>query len=153
REALEHYQRGAFGQLANAHSAEDVTRIIGGLFGQKDSTQAMRALVAETRSNPAAREGLRKAIVDHIANKFISNAEAGTSELGGIKSDQFQNFVRSSASVLRQVFSEPEVNSLRAIANDLQRANRSITAVKLPSGSNTAQDQEARQLSMLAKII
>jgi len=26
----------------------------------------MRSLVAETRNNPAAREGLRKAVVDHM---------------------------------------------------------------------------------------
>jgi hypothetical protein len=153
REALEHYQRGAFGQLANASTPEDITRIVGGLFGQRDSAKAMRDLVAETRNNPAAREGLRKAIADHILNKFISNTEAGSSEIGLIRSNQFQNFVRDNAAALRQVFSEQEVNSMRAIAADLQRANRSITAVKLPGGSNTAQDQAATQLSLLSRII
>jgi hypothetical protein len=153
REALDHYQRGVFGELAKANTPEDVTRIIGGLFGQKDSASKMRALVSETRNNPAAREGLRKAIVDHILNKFISNTEAGSSELGLLKSDQFQNFVRNSTPILRQVFSDPEINSLRGIASDLQRANRSIAAVKLPGGSNTAQDTAARQLSLLSKII
>jgi hypothetical protein len=153
RDALEHYQRGVFGQLIDAHGPDAVTRTIGGLFGQKDSAKAMRTLVAETRNDPAARGGLKKAVVEHIMKKFISNTEAATTEQGLLKSDQFQTFVKNNGPVLRQVFSEPEINSLRAIAADLQRANRSITAVKLPGGSNTAQDTAARQLSLLSKLI
>jgi hypothetical protein len=153
RDALEHYQRGAFGQLIDAHGPEDVTRVIGGLFGQKDSGKAMRALVAETGKDPAAQQGLRKAVVEHIMRKFISNTEAGTTEQGLVKSDQFQTFVKNNAPVLRQIFNENEVNSLRAVASDLQQANRSITAVKLPGGSNTAQDTAARQLSILSKLV
>ena len=153
RDALDHYQRGVFGQLIDAHGPDDVTRVIGGLFGQKDSAKAVRALVTETRNDPAAREGLRKAVADHIMKKFISNTEAGTTEQGLVKSDQFQTFVKNNGPALRQIFDENEVKSLRAIAGDLQRANRSITAVKLPGGSNTAQDTAARQLSLLSKLV
>jgi hypothetical protein len=85
--------------------------------------------------------------------KFISNTEAATTEQGLVKSDQFQTFVKNNGPVLSQIFDESEVNSLRAIASDLQRANRSITAVKLPGGSNTAQDTAARQLSLLSKLV
>jgi len=37
-------------------------------------------------------------------------------------------------------FRTPEYNLLKAIAADLRRSNRSLTAVKIPGQSNTAQD-------------
>jgi hypothetical protein len=42
--------------------------------------------------------------------------------------------------VLAQVFKGDELATIEAIAADLKQANRSLTAVKLPGRSNTAQD-------------
>lgn len=153
RDALDHYQQGAIGQILKANSAEDVTRVVGDIFGQKNSGLAMRQLVGETRRNPAAHEGLRKAVVDHITDRFISNTEAATTGQGLIRSDAFQKFVRENGPALKQVFSEQGVNFLRVVAADLHRANRSIAAVKLPGGSNTAQDQAAQQVSLLRQFL
>jgi hypothetical protein len=60
-----------------------------------------------------------------------------------MRSDSFQTFVRQNRGVLRQVFSEAEVNTLSAIAADLQRTARSLNAVRIPCQSNTAQDISA----------
>jgi hypothetical protein len=150
RDALDQYQRGVLGAVLGATEPAEVAHIVGRALAQKDSGRAMRQLVGETRGNPAAREGLRRAVVDSIADRFISNTEAATTGQGLIKSDQFQTFIRANRDALRQVFSEPELNSLNAIAKDLQRANRSVTAVKLPGQSNTAQDLHA---SLLGKVV
>ena len=151
--ALDAYQQGVFGRLVGVQDPQDITRVIGGLFGQRNAVAEMRRLALATENDQAARAGLRKAIVDHIANKFVSNTEAATSGAGLIKSDAFQSFVRQNEQALRQVFSSEEVSSLHAIAADLRRANRSITAVKIPGGSNTAQDQAAQQVSLLRMIM
>lgn len=109
-------------------------------FRAKNPVGSMRELVTETANDPAAREGLRKAVVDYIAARFISNAEAATSDRNLIKADAFQTFVKQHTGSLRQVLTAPEYNMLKAIAADLRRSNRSLTAVKIPGQSNTAQD-------------
>jgi hypothetical protein len=48
--------------------------------------------------------------------------------------------VKQNRAALREVLSEAEVNGLTAIAADLQRASRSLTSIKIPGQSNTAQD-------------
>ncbi len=88
-----------------------------------------------------ARNGLRQAVVDHIKRQFISNGEAGASGERAIKADGFQSFVRKNVSTLRVAgFSDDELRTMQGIADDLQQANRSITAVKNPGGSDTAQN-------------
>jgi hypothetical protein len=42
---------------------------------------------------------------------------------------------------------------LQAIAQDLQRSNRSTVAVKLPGQSNTAQDQDALRSSIMSGLV
>lgn len=138
--ALDAYQEGAIGRVMKAGEGADVTRAAGGIFGSRDAATQMGRLATEARPNPAAWEGLRKAIIDHITNRFVSNTEAGTSGITGIKSDMFQSFLRQNRAALGKVFNPAEMGRLDAIAADLQRANRSVTAVKLPGRSNTAQD-------------
>jgi len=140
REALETYHRGAIGKLIGASDPQDITRIVGGIFAQKDSVGAMRQLATEARADPAAVEGLRKSVVDYMYGRFISNAEAATSDRNLMKPDAFQTFVRQSEATLKEVLSAKEVNLLKAIAADLRRSNRSLSAIKIPGQSNTAQD-------------
>jgi hypothetical protein len=140
RAALDAAQDGAIGKLIGATDSQDVTRIVGGIFGQKDAARQMGELAQRAHANPDAWNGFRRAVVDYMYNKFVSNAEAGTSGVGQIKSDSFQNFLRQNQATLNWVFSPREQNALRAIAADLNRANRSIIAIKLPGGSNTPQD-------------
>jgi hypothetical protein len=140
RSVMDTAQEGAFGKIAKMETPEGVTATIGGIFGSKDAVGQMRVLAKTANRNPDAREGLRKAVANFIQGKLISNTEAGTSGETLIKADQFQSFVKGNRGALREVFSEPEVQSLEAVAADLQRSNRSLSAVKLPGGSNTAQD-------------
>jgi hypothetical protein len=134
-------QRGILGRMMGLNSPDDVTRAVGSIFGRQDSQNLMMKLVAAMGKNPEAREGLRKAIVDYVLGRFVGNTEAATSRLGTIKSDQLQTFINQNKAALRIAgFGYEELRLMDDIAEDLQRANRSLASMKLPGGSNTTQD-------------
>ncbi|QRG07917.1 hypothetical protein EZH22_05995 [Xanthobacter dioxanivorans] len=140
KEQMDAFQQGAVARLLNVEDPADVSKIIGGIFSRQDAVQQMARLARETAGNDEARQGLRRAVADFIEKRFISNTEAATSEEGLIRADKFQEFVKQSVPALKHVLSGPEIMVLHAIAADLKRANRSVTAVKLPGGSNSVQD-------------
>lgn len=140
RTRLEAQQAGAVGKIMQMEDPQDVTRSVGSLFGRQDSVAQFKWLAEASAGNEDARQGLRKAIADHITGKFVSNTEAATSGQPLLKADQFQTFLKQNRAALRQVFSDSEMASFRAIADDLQRSARSMNAVRIPGQSNTAQD-------------
>lgn len=139
-DAISSFEKSAIGKLLNVSDPADVVKTVGDLLGKKNSVQLMREVAAEAKRDPAAFEGLRRSLVEFAEQKLVSNTEAGTSGQNLIKSDAFQTFLSKNDAALRQVFTPEEMNAWRAIAQDLKRANRSVTAVKLPGQSNTAQD-------------
>jgi hypothetical protein len=145
RMALDAYQTGVFAKIVGVSNPDDVTRAIGGILNSRTSVDQMQQLAMTARRDPNAMAGLRKGVADYVTNRFVSNTEAATSGQGTIKADPFQSFVRGNDAALRQIFTPEEVASLSAIAADLQRANRSLSAVKIPGQSNTAQDLAALQ--------
>lgn len=157
--ALEDAQKGVLGRIMGLDDPQDVVKTIGGIFSRQDSAAQMQRLVAAIGDDPEAREGLRKSIVDYVAGRFIGNTEAATSGLGTIKSDGYQTFFRQNTNALRMAgFNSDELDMMARIAKDLQQTNRSIASVKLPGGSNTAQDTFAiRQTdapqTILAKLV
>lgn len=139
-QTLKQAQSGALGKLIGAPDAESVTRFVGGILGKPTAAADMKQLASAVEKDPLAKDGLRQAVADHIANKLISNTEAGASGRTLIKADQFQTFVKQNRQALSAVFTPAEMKNIEAIAADIQRAKRSENAVKLPGGSNTAQD-------------
>lgn len=155
---MDAFQEGAVSRLLGLDDPADVTKTIGGIFSRQDQVKQMARLVRETAGNEEARQGLRKAVADYVNTRFISNTEAGTSGVDQIRSDQFQQFLKQSAPALRTLFSGDEMKTLYAIAADLKRSNRSVSAVKLPGASNTAQDTAAlakadQQPSVLSRAL
>lgn len=143
KQALDEFQQGAVGKVLGVSEPADVVKTIGSVFGQKNAASDMKALAARAANNPDAKQGLRKAVADYMLGKLTSNTEAAASGRNLLKSDQFQSFVQQNQAALRQVFDAKEISSLQAIAADLNRANRSVSAVRLPGQSNTAQDLAA----------
>lgn len=138
--ALKDAQTGAIGRIMGATNSADVTRIVGQMFNSKTAVADFRELARVASKDPIAVQGLRQAVADHIAQRFISNTEAGTSGLTLIKADAFQSFVKQNRIALNSIFKPAEVQNIEAIAADINRAKRSENAIKLPGGSNTAQD-------------
>jgi len=58
------------------------------------AVSAMSKLAGEAGKDPAAKEGLRKAVADYIMGWFISNTEAGTSGANLLKADALLSFVK-----------------------------------------------------------
>ena len=141
---LDTYQAGAVGKIMKA-APEDVVKQVGSVLSASDGAAQMGRLAeAARRAGPDAVAGLRKAVAEHVVNRFVSNTEAATSQENLLRSDQFQTFMRNSRGALSKVLTPEETASLDGVAADLHRANRSVTAVKLP-GSNTTQDTASIQ--------
>ncbi|MEW9615927.1 hypothetical protein AB3G45_19110 [Shinella sp. S4-D37] len=134
-------QRSRLGKVMNADSGEAVVRQIGNVFARQDAGSEMMKLNLATRGDPEARAGLRRAVVDHILGKFVGNAEAGTSGQSLIRGEAFQTFVKEKVGALRSAgFTDDEIKTIQNIAADIRQSNRSISALRIPGGSNTAQD-------------
>jgi hypothetical protein len=135
-------QRGAAARLMRA-DPEDVPNIVGRIMGADSSVTQVRQLAERIGQDAEAQQGMRRAIVEHIQRQLVGNTEAAATGQGMIRADAFQTFMRRNQPVLRLFFDEPELRSLNAVALDLQQAARSQNAVRLPGGSNTAQDTAA----------
>lgn len=141
RMMLQDAKLGAAGRLAGLSDPSDVVRVVGGMFGRNDAVALMTELRKSMRGNRYGEDGLKAAVVEHMTDRFISNTEAATSGQGAIKSDQLQTFIRRNKAALAAAgFTAPEIDVMARVARDLQQANRSVASVRLPGGSNTAQD-------------
>ncbi|SFJ65510.1 hypothetical protein [Aerobium aerolatum] len=154
---LDDARKGKLGALLNVDDPTDIVNTVGGVFGRSDSLQQMSRIRSAIGSDKEALEGLKKATVDYMTGRFVGNTEVATSGQAGIRSDQFQSFLKQSKQALRLAgFSADDVGRMQAIADDLSRANRSIAGVRIPGGSNTTQDMIAagnRSVSNLGKLL
>ncbi|WAJ28937.1 hypothetical protein [Antarcticirhabdus aurantiaca] len=158
KRALDEAQAGALGRLLGAEDPGTVSNMIGGILSRQDGVEQIRGIRAAIGDDKEARQGLRKAVADHITSRLVGNTEAATSGRQTIRSDQFQTFVRRNVEALRAAgFSDDEVKLMQDIAADLQRSNRSAAAVRIPGQSNTAQDMLAAGrdagMSVLQRIV
>lgn len=143
--ALANFQEGAARHfLGNLDPVQAVARTIG------NATQ-FGDVVSMMRGNADALAGLKRATVNWMLNKGLSTAEAGTSGLPQIKVDVLQRLIRDNRDSLTSLFGGDGVRSMEAVAGDLQRANRSIVAARLPGASNTAQDLAG--MSVLQRLV
>ncbi|HRP04834.1 MAG TPA: hypothetical protein PLV87_07985, partial [Opitutaceae bacterium] len=108
---------------------------VGSIYGRNDSLQQMGRVRSAIRGDQEAAEGLKKATVDYMMRRFVGNTEVAAGGQAGLRSDQFQSFVRQNRQALRAAgFAERDLAAMEAIAADLQRANRSTAAVRIPGG-------------------
>ena len=121
----------------------DPVRVVGRILSSDTAEADLQKLAKLTAGNPDARAGLQRAIVEHMLDRVKSNQAAGNTGTNVLKSDVFQTWLRQREKALRSVFSPAQIENMRAVAADLQRANRSVQGSKLPGGSNTAQDTAA----------
>lgn len=138
--ALSTAQAGPAGQLMKVSDPQDISKTLGAVLGSKSAVTDMRGLANAVRDNPDAVAGLRQAVADNIASRFLGNTEAGTSGVAQIKADGYQTFMRQNREALATVFSPEEIDTMDKIAADIRRSKLSETALKIPGGSNTAQD-------------
>lgn len=146
KQALADYQTGAVKRLLNTHDPQIV------IADALKTPGAFEALAKEVAGDPAAAAGLKRAVVDHMLAKAKSTAEAGTSGQVQIKSDTLQQFLINNRRSLSALFTPEEMTSMNNVAADLQRANRSNVAVKVP-GPGTAQDLGGNLKSIMGHLM
>lgn len=96
-------------------------------------------LVSTMRNDPEAIAGLKRAVVDYILGKTLSNVESGVSGEKIVKFDALQNFLKDNKLALSSLFNRSERDTLEAVAGEAVRAARSNNSVRIPGDSGTAQ--------------
>lgn len=141
---LKGFQDGAIGKVLGVQDHDSVVRLIGTVLNGRTAARDTADLMKVARdAGPAAVQGLKRAVVEHILTRLMSNTEIAASGVTGLKADAFQTFMRKNQAALGNVFTARELDNLNAVAADIQRAKRTETAIKLPAQSNTAQDLTA----------
>lgn len=147
KQALNAYQTGAIKRLIGA---QDPAQVIANALKRPGEFAALAAHVGD---DPAATAGLKRAVVDYMMSKALSTAESGTSGNPQINSATLQKFYLQNRSALASLFDRDELGNIERITADLQRANRSTAAVRIPGGSNTAQDLGPGIKSVLQSVM
>ncbi len=109
-------------------------------------------LAKEVANDPAAKAGMKRAVVDFMLRQARSTAESGTSGEAQINAATLQKFFLNNKRSLGALFSPEEMASMERVTMDLQRANRSNVAVKIP-GPGTAQDMPGSLKSVLGHLM
>ena len=137
--ASKEFQLGAVGKVMQLEEPADVVNAVGRIFTGAAPVKTMSKLAEAVGGQPGGADGLKRAIAEHMRGLLVGNTEAATTGVGQIKSDTFQAFVRKNAATLKAAgYTDEQVGSLQAIAADLQRANRSVAAVRTGGGSDTS---------------
>jgi hypothetical protein len=142
KQSIDDYQKGMVGKLIGVNDPTTVQRHIGSIFGRKDGVPLMRDLVAKAKQDPSgqAMQGVRQAIADHIASKFVSSNKIGASDVAGFKPGALSKFMTDNKPILSEAFEPQDMESWEALTRAVEQANRSVSGSKVPGGSNTPQD-------------
>ncbi|MBV9995534.1 MAG: hypothetical protein JO127_10000 [Caulobacteraceae bacterium] len=124
-QALANAKLGAVGRVMNLTEPQDVVRTVGNILGGNTAVADMKALANSASADPAATQGLRQAVADHIAGQFVNPD-------GALGQQSFRSFVKAKRGALANVFSPAELDNLDAIAADIDRS-RSVAATKVGS--------------------
>jgi hypothetical protein len=114
----------------------DPARAFGDALASRDPAGEMGKLArwASLDRTGEATEGLRRAAVEHMQQRFLTDASGNTS----IKAQAFQTFLAKNHEALSTVFPPERMQALDSIAADLQRTNP--VRGKLAASPGTAQD-------------
>ncbi len=146
KQALADYQTGAIKRLLNTQDPELV------ITNALKRPGEFEALSQEVASDPAAKAGMKRAVIDFMMKQARSTAEAGTSGESQINAATLQKFFLGNKRSLSALFEPEELASIDAVTRDLQQANRSNVAVKVP-GPGTAQDLGGNLKSVLSHMM
>ena len=130
----------AFKAFEGVENPQDVQRVVGGILQRPDAVTRMGQLRAHLAGTPAE-EGLKRAVLDHILEKTLSSAEAGTTGEKMLQPGGFQKFIAKNGAALKAAgFSDEQLGVFNTVAGDLERQQR-FNATKVRAGSDTAQNQ------------
>lgn len=126
-----------FRRLTGLTEDADIARTIGGIFGRQDSVQRAADLMRRLAGNPAAQEGARRAVVQHMRNVLTGDVLVG--DTPNVRAQAFQKYVRLNKPALQQILRPEQIETLELIARDLLRETRTNQTKAVGGGSDTYQ--------------
>lgn len=124
----------AFNKSAAANFIhDDPLRAIGKAFGSSNPTETFRQLATGVRGTPAAEAGMKRGVVDYIAQRFKS-ATPSSDGIDFLQPGGFRKWVDANKAPLRILFGGQGMQDLQMVAADLRRAAEGPKAI---AGSQT----------------
>lgn len=114
-------QKGIASQLAGATDPGEITAIVGKIFSRADSVKQMQQLRRAMKGDKDANAGLRKAVIDHVLDKAVKDATGLGDET--LSATRLRDFLDENEATLAAAgFTNPEIVSMRALADEAARA-------------------------------
>jgi len=129
--------------VAGAFIQDDPARAIERVFTGANRQQKAQLLMQLTKGNQAATEGLQRAAIDYIRQKF-EGAPVPGSEAGAVMPKRFADFVGQNRDVLTALF-PGRIANFDALAKDLERSSLVPGAKVNRAGSDTAELTAGRE--------
>lgn len=139
--ALKNLQASAAGKFMGLSDPSEVRDAVGRMVVSNNVT-GLRALMRQASADPAAVEGVKRAALDHVLRRGISEGtEAGASGVNQVNRGTFQNLVGKNRAALEAVLAPDQMRALDALSADMMRQKRSENALKMKGSPNTAADK------------
>lgn len=129
-------QRSVIGKFLG--DADPVTRVAS-ILRSPTAVSDMRTLAARVSNDPEAKAGLQRAVAEHILRDLKGNKSGVVGDEKFLKGDQLQTFLRTREPALREVLTPAQMQSLRNVADSLERSDLSVSGSKMAGGSDSLQ--------------
>lgn len=129
------FERTSLGVVLDA----DPDRIIPTVLNRPDAQQEMARLVAMTRDNPAARDGLKAAVQNHLVDRIEGRAAmtAAGDNRGAIRPQALRDLLDRHDGVLSQIYTPDEMAKLQQVRRNLDLQD--LQNVNARAGSQTVE--------------
>jgi hypothetical protein len=118
-EAKTNYEKSEAGKLMGLEDPGDITRKVGGIITSKDGAKRMGELAQGAKGNPAAEQGLQRAVVEHVMDKFLPE-----------HLEKAQAFIKDKADVLGKVFTPEQIDGIAKKIEAAQTAGERVAGAK-----------------------
>lgn len=139
QQATKDFQTGAARFWLNSEPETAVTNVLSKRAGN-DPAANIDAMMKLTANDPAARDGVKRAIVDWLMKKGQSGKEAGDTGTDYLRIQKMQDLINDNRKALAKAFTPQEMRTLDAVAESLKMSDRGISGSKAPIGPGTARD-------------
>ena len=155
RDTLSNFDKSEAGKVAGFENEGDVTKRIGSILDSNSAPEQRLAQLAEAaKGNPAAQQGLKRAVIEHVLDKF---APEGVEP----KTAAMQAYVAAKESVLSKVLSPEEIKAISDSAGNATDAGENVKAAEAgraealkgvsAEGEKALKDAIASRKAMMAK--
>ena len=150
-DAIKEFERSKAASFIN----DDPTKAVGKVFASGNPQQALADLATKVSGDPAATNGLKRAVADYILQRVRGSLAGDTTGIDLSSPRAFRKFVATNRDALKTLFGGQGVNNLDMVVADMRRTAQ--TQQRLPGQTGTSQDvvpllKQALKGSFLGKL-